>query len=89
LKDFKDDDLKTFLTNDFKRMLEQIYCSTHCLYQLDAELKKIKISDVIEIRASEVARTKKQSTFFNDVFRIELCDSMKNHLSIIDVSEIF
>lgn len=70
-------------------MLEQIYCSTHCLYQLDAELKKIKISDAIEIRASEVARTKKQSTFFNDVFRIELCDSMKNHLSMIDVSEIF
>lgn len=89
MKDFKDDGLKAFSADDFKRMLEQVYCPTRCLYRLDAGLKKIKASDAIGIRAPGVARTEGQSTFSDDVFRIELCGPMKNHLSVIDVPGIF
>ncbi len=53
------------------------------------ELKETKVSDAMSISASERVRANEQSIFFDDVFRIELCDSAKSHLSVIDVSEIF
>ncbi len=41
------------------------------------------------IRASGSDPTEGQSTFSDDVFRIELCGPAKNHLSVIDVPGIF
>ena len=43
----------------------------------------------MSISVSECQRVEKQSSFFDDVFRIELCDFEKSQLSVINILEIF
>jgi hypothetical protein len=52
-------------------------------------LKETKASDAMGIPAPGRVRADGQSTFSDDVFRIELCGPAKSHLSVIDVPGIF
>ena len=52
-------------------------------------LKESKASDTMGIPPLDFSRVKGQSTFFNNIFRIELYNPEKSLLSVIDVPSIF
>ena len=52
-------------------------------------LRELQASDTMGIPAPECPRAEGQSSFSDDVFRIELCGPGKGHLSVIDVPGIF
>lgn len=89
LEAFKNNNIKAFSADDFKRLLTKVRRSSTTGIAFIFRLRKLKASDAIGIPAPECRRVDGKSNFSDDVFRIEVYGFEKSYLSVINVPRIF
>lgn len=90
LRAFRKSNLSSLEGHEFSRILKEVGVSPFCLiYPFDRAHLVHKACETMGIPSAGVELEEGQSTFTDDVLKIELCGPQKQHLSVIDIPGIF